>query len=318
MAPFPRLLWVTLLIASACAGSREGKMRFEEAFPSPPPAAPASAEGAVPKAAARGPEAAGSLELQSALVTFASRARQHRGGVAEGGAMPGMQVKNWLELGVAVDAFLDRPARRTSSYDVIRARVTMEAELEMDARRYGDIPGQLADEVTERIGELSMRMAQLRRLHVRARESRPELVWPVEPVTVTSLFGRRFHPVFKVYKQHSGVDLAADVGQTVIAAARGTVMRAELTATGGNVLELSHGSLLTTRYEHLSVFLVSPGEVVQQGQAVGLAGESGVTTGPHLHFELWRDGRPCDPLEELEHGARPGSASASAAALGGR
>jgi murein DD-endopeptidase MepM/ murein hydrolase activator NlpD len=297
-------------------------MRFEEAFPSPPPAPapgqPGPAGGAASKPAARGPEALGSLELQSALVTFGARARKYRGEVAEGGTMPAMQVKNWLELEAAVDAFLDRSPLKTSSYDVIRARVTMEAELELDARRYGDIPAQLADDVTERIGDLSMRMAQLRRLHVRAREVRPELVWPVEPVTVTSLFGRRFHPILKVYKQHSGVDLAADVGQTVIAAARGTVLRAELTATGGNLLEISHGPLLTTRYEHLSVFLVSPGEVVQQGQAVGLAGESGATTGPHLHFELWRDGRPCDPLEEMEHGARTGSASASNDAPGGR
>jgi murein DD-endopeptidase MepM/ murein hydrolase activator NlpD len=287
-------------------------MRFEEAFPSSPQApAPAA-----PKAAARGPEAVGSVELQSALVTFGARARKYRGEVAEGSTIPVLQVKNWLDLEAAVDAFLERSPRQTSSYDVIRARVTMEAELELDGRRYGEIPPQLADEVTGRVGELAMRMAQLRRLGVRARELRPELVWPVEPVTVTSLFGRRFHPIFKVYKQHTGVDLAADVGQTVNAAARGTVLRAELTETGGNLLELSHGPQLTTRYEHLSVFLVKPGEVVQQGQPIALAGESGTATGPHLHFELWRDGHPCDPLEELDHGVRPGAVSS--AAPGGR
>jgi murein DD-endopeptidase MepM/ murein hydrolase activator NlpD len=148
------------------------------------------------------------------------------------------------------------------------------------------------------------------------------VIWPVEPVTVTSLFGRRFHPILKVYRQHSGIDLAASVGQTVNAAARGTVMRAEFAGEGGNLLEISHGPQMTTRYEHLSVFLVSPGEVVQQGQPIGLAGESGQATGPHLHFELWRDGHPCDPLESLEQSPRSASASpggrTQTASAGGR
>jgi murein DD-endopeptidase MepM/ murein hydrolase activator NlpD len=216
--------------------------------------------------------------------------------------MPGQEVKNWLALESALDAFLERAPRQTSSYDVIRARVTMEAELELDGRRYGDIPGDLADDVTDRIGQLAMRMAQLRRLKVRAREAMPPFVWPVEPVTVTSLFGRRFHPILKMYRQHSGIDLAADLGQSVSAAARGTVRRAEYTDTGGNLLEIAHGPTVTTRYEHLSYFLVKVGDVVQQGEPIGLAGQSGAATGPHLHFELWREGRPCDPLEELEHG----------------
>ncbi|HYV48542.1 MAG TPA: M23 family metallopeptidase [Myxococcaceae bacterium] len=313
-APFPRLLWALPLIAAACAGSREGKMRFEEAFPASPPPAAAPSGGAAAKEP-KGPEAVGSVELQSALVAFGARARKYRADSPEGSPMPALEVENWLQLEAAVDTFLDRSPRKTSSYDVIRARVTMEAELEMDARRYGDIPAQLADEVTERVGGLAVRMATLRRLHVRAREVAPELIWPIEPVTVTSLFGRRFHPILKIYRQHSGVDLAADVGQTVSAAARGTVLRAEFAGEGGNLLEISHGPMMTTRYEHLSVFLVSLGEVVQQGQPIGLAGESGVATGPHLHFELWRDGKPCDPLESLEQAPRTASASAT---VGGR
>src|SRR6185295_9691632 len=249
-------------------------MRFEEAFPASPPPAAAPSGGAAAKEP-KGPEAVGSVELQSALVAFGARARKYRADSPEGSPMPALEVENWLQLEAAVDAFLDRSPKKASSYDVIRARVTMEAELEMDARRYGDIPAQLADEVTERVGGLAVRMATLRRLHVRAREVAPELIWPIEPVTVTSLFGRRFHPILKIYRQHSGVDLAADVGQTVSAAARGTVLRAEFAGEGGNLLEISHGPMMTTRYEHLSVFLVSLGEVVQQGQPIGLAGESG-------------------------------------------
>jgi len=304
VAPLPRLVWAIPLIAAACAAPRPEKMRFEEAFARPAPPAPPGRAAPGAKAEARGPEAVGSVELQSALVAFGARARKHRGEVAEGSPMPSQQVKNWLQLQSVIDSFLAAGAKKTSSYDVVRARMTMEAELELDARRYGDLPAELADDVTDRIAHLSMRMTQLRRLRVRAREVMPELIWPVEPVNVTSLFGRRFHPIFKIYRQHSGVDLAADLGQSVNAAARGTVRRAEYTETGGKLLEISHGPTVTTRYEHLSFFLVGPGDVVQQGEPIGLAGQSGAATGPHLHFELWRDGRPCDPLEELDVGAR--------------
>lgn len=285
------------MVTAACATSPE-KMRFEDAFaPSPASTSPAPA----PEGEARGPEAVGSVELQSALVAFAARARKHRASSVEGSPMPAEQVKNWLQLQSAIEMFLERAARRTSSYDVIRARVTVEAELELDGRRYGDIPGDLAEDVTYQVGRLALRMAELRRLQVRTRQVQPDLIWPVEPVIVTSLFGRRFHPVLKFYRQHSGVDLAADLGQAVNAVARGTVLRADWTNGGGNLVELSHGPRLTTRYGHLSYMLVQPGDIVRQGEPIGLAGQSGTATGPHVHFELWRDGQPCDPLEELDH-----------------
>jgi murein DD-endopeptidase MepM/ murein hydrolase activator NlpD len=142
-------------------------------------------------------------------------------------------------------------------------------------------------------------MAELRKLKVQVRNEPPEFAWPVSPVSVTSLFGRRFHPILKVYKQHAGLDLAAGIGQAVSAAARGTVIRAEWSGAHGQMVEVSHSPSVITRYSHLSALFVQPGDTVAQGTAVGLAGRTGAATGVHLHFELWRDGQPCDPLDEL-------------------
>lgn len=297
-----------LLLLTACAAPRVEKIAFQDAFPEPAPApAPAPAPDPAPPKKKKEPassEVVNSVELQSALVSFSARAWKYRREAAQGSPMPAMEVKNWLQLVEAVDGFLDRSPRQTSSYDVIRARVTLEAELELDGRRYGDIPGDLAEDVDERITRLAVRMSQLRGLRMRARDARPDFEWPVSPVAVTSLFGRRFHPILKVYRQHTGIDLAAELGQPVNAAARGTVIRAEWSGAAGKLVEISHSPTVSTRYGHLSHILVEPGDIVKQGEAVGLAGRTGAATGVHLHFELWRNGRACDPLEELDEAMR--------------
>jgi len=126
--------------------------------------------------------------------------------------------------------------------------------------------------------------------------------WPVEPVLVTSPFGPRIDPITGVpQQQHQGVDLAAGKGQAVTASAQGKVLRAE-SASGhyGNWVELEHGRGVSTRYAHLSSIVLKPGQEVSQGELLGFAGDTGRVTGPHLHFELRRDGEAVDPLEELE------------------
>lgn len=297
MAP-PFRIASALLLVTACVTPREEKLAFQEAFPAPVPA-PEPA-----KADAVASEVVGSVELQSALISFTARSWKYRREAVQGSSMPAMEVKNWLQLVEMVDRFLARTARQTSSFDVIRARVTLEAELELDGRRYGDIPGALAEDVDQRITRLAVRMAQIRGLRLKARDARPNFEWPVSPVAVSSLFGRRFHPILKYYKQHTGIDMAAELGQTVTAAARGTVIRAEWSGSAGKLVEISHAPNLSTRYGHLSQILVQPGDIVKQGDAVGLAGRTGAATGVHLHFELWRNGRACDPLEELDEAMR--------------
>jgi murein DD-endopeptidase MepM/ murein hydrolase activator NlpD len=102
-----------------------------------------------------------------------------------------------------------------------------------------------------------------------------------------------------VYQQHQGIDLVAVRGQPVTAAGDGVVIRAEHGNGHGNHVEVDHGGGVMTRYSHLSAILVVPGVAVKQGESIGLAGDTGLATGVHLHFELWRSGQAVDPLVEL-------------------
>jgi murein DD-endopeptidase MepM/ murein hydrolase activator NlpD len=287
-------------------------MSFSEALQSSP-SSDVPAALPVVRAKSAPAEAQPSLELMGALTGFSARARHYRAAVATGAAMPEQQVSNWQDLLSTVDAFLRKRPEETSSYDVVRARFTAEAELELDARAYGDFPSEIAEDVVDRTTRLAVRMASLRHLHVRTREPAPtDFDWPVSPVAVTSLFGKRIHPITKRYSPHLGVDLAAESGQLVSAAARGTVLSAEWSGGYGLRVEIQHAGGVITRYGHLSQLLVEPGVVVDKGDPLGLAGNTGLSTGPHLHFELIRNGRPVDPLDEM--GFEPAKKRASPSA----
>jgi murein DD-endopeptidase MepM/ murein hydrolase activator NlpD len=303
---------LVLLIAalSACATPRAEKVSFEDAFrrtkggdaedaPKEAQRAPAPEKKEAPGDLEVPPAARSSMELQGALVSFAARARKYRATTPRGTGMPGPEVANWLGLLDATDAFLARNAKDTSSYDVIRARFTMEAEMDLDARTYATVPQALFEDVMERITAFGVRMAELRRLQIKTQEVASAYVWPVEPVAITSLFGRRLHPIAHVFRPHLGVDLAASIRQEVFAAAAGTVIRAEWSGAHGKQVEILHPGNITTRYSHLSDILVDAGTVLKKGDTVGLAGSTGASTGVHLHFEFWRNGKACDPLEEL-------------------
>lgn len=291
------------MLCVGCATARVEKMSFDEAFEadasrrSPHRATAKKRKTAKPPATfARSPHE--SKELQAALAGFAESARQQRTKAKPGAPMPPEQAANWSVLLDAVDAFLSRAPEKTASIDVIRARAAAEAELELDARTYGDFPEDVAERVLGSITRLGLRMAQLRP-RKRAAEVRMSFEWPVEPVTITSLYGRRLHPVTRTVKQHTGVDLDAYAGQLVTSAAHGQIIRAGWNGAHGVQVEIQHAGGVITRYSHLASALVEKGAVVQKGDPIGLAGTSGLSTGIHLHFELWRDGKPRDPLEEL-------------------
>lgn len=311
-----RLAALLLLVLSACAAPRaRQKMSFAELYAqdarTAPPASPRASSEKMPQVRRKGArleDAPVSLELRAALAAFADVARGARGQVAKGSAMPQAQVDNWRRMNASLDAFLKQPVRKTSSLDVVRARVTLEAELEQDARAYGDIPSDLADAVLARVDLLAVRMAALRRLQLEPSKKPLQFAWPVDPVIITSVFGSRVHPITGEEREHQGLDLAAKAGQLVTAAARGVVIRAGWNGGYGNQVVVQHDGDVTTRYGHLSRVLVEPGEVVEQGDVVGAAGKTGLATGVHLHFEIWRNGEPEDPLEQMgptESGEEP-------------
>ncbi len=121
--------------------------------------------------------------------------------------------------------------------------------------------------------------------------------WPVPSCTyVTSRFGLRIHPVYKTEKYHSGLDVGAGYGAAIVAADTGSVVRAGNSGDGyGNCVILDHGNGYTTLYAHMSSVSVSEGQSVNKGSTIGYVGSSGLSTGPHCHFEIWSGGSRTDP-----------------------
>jgi murein DD-endopeptidase MepM/ murein hydrolase activator NlpD len=123
------------------------------------------------------------------------------------------------------------------------------------------------------------------------------LAWPLPDSTqVTSPFGVRPHPLLGGRRFHAGIDLGVPVGTQVRAAAEGIVRRASDDRVNGRLLLLDHGSGVSTVYCHNDALLVAPGDTVARGQIIALSGNSGLSTGPHLHYQLDLPQGPVDPL----------------------
>ena len=116
---------------------------------------------------------------------------------------------------------------------------------------------------------------------------------------VTSHFGVRRHPVFGDMRQHSGTDFQAAHGSVVVAADSGTVITSTYNSSYGNYIVVAHGGGVTTLYAHLSSRSVSVNDTVSKGQQVGLVGSTGISTGPHLHFEVSVNGTRINPMSKL-------------------
>lgn len=113
---------------------------------------------------------------------------------------------------------------------------------------------------------------------------------------LTSLFGQRFHPILGYVRMHAGVDFGAPWGAPIVAAADGLVAYAGYHGGHGNYVRLDHGGGLGTGYGHMSRIAVTAGERVRAGEVIGFVGSSGLSTGPHLHYEMYRNGQTVDPL----------------------
>ncbi len=133
-------------------------------------------------------------------------------------------------------------------------------------------------------------------------------IYPVNPktVTLTSPFGARFHPVRKTIIFHEGVDLAGPAGQPVYATGDGVVESTQINFSGyGNVIVIDHGFGYKTRYAHLKEIKVTAGQVVIRGDKIGTLGNSGLSTGPHLHYEVIYRGTQINPWNYLNPDISP-------------
>jgi len=123
-------------------------------------------------------------------------------------------------------------------------------------------------------------------------------LWPVEG-PITGSFGERIDPFNGEGAFHSGVDISASIGQSVVAPADGTVTFADFSGGYGREVVIDHGHGITTRYAHLASFAVAPGQFVHRGDTIGYVGLSGRSTGPHLHYEVRINDTPVNPRKYL-------------------
>jgi murein DD-endopeptidase MepM/ murein hydrolase activator NlpD len=129
-------------------------------------------------------------------------------------------------------------------------------------------------------------------------------IWPTRG-WLTDSFGRRRDPFTGEGGYHTGLDISAEHGEPVYATATGTVESAEPSGAYGNMIVITHGFGISTRYAHLSRFAVKAGDQIQRGALVGFAGATGRATGEHLHYEVLVYGRQLNPLQFLVNRAKP-------------
>src|SRR5438309_2244903 len=111
------------------------------------------------------------------------------------------------------------------------------------------------------------------------------------------MVGLRAHPLLHLARPHEGIDVSAKMGAEIEAPAAGIVTDVKWEEGYGNMLTIDHGYGLVTRYAHCSKILVARGSRVKRGQKVALVGSTGLSTGPHLHYEVWVNGKPVDPVK---------------------
>ena len=124
--------------------------------------------------------------------------------------------------------------------------------------------------------------------------------FPMQSKSLSSAFGMRFHPKHKTMMMHNGVDIGAPIGSPVFAAKSGTVKYATQVGGYGNAIQLDHGNGVTTLYGHLDKYGVKAGQKVQGGQKIAESGNTGVSSGPHLHFEIAKNGVRDNPVKHLK------------------
>lgn len=128
----------------------------------------------------------------------------------------------------------------------------------------------------------------------------PSYIWPCSSYRITSYFGYRTSTMRGMTSNHQAVDIGCPIGTSVWASCGGTVVHAGWMSSYGYCVFINHPDGKQTRYAHLSKILVSKGQSVSQGQKIALSGNTGVSTGPHLHFEMRKGGVPVNPLNYVE------------------
>ena len=157
----------------------------------------------------------------------------------------------------------------------------------------------IRSQIDKKVAELQKQQEAAKKAGQKVVSGSGKLTWPVvgtSTANVTSGFGYRIHPIFGDKRFHSGVDISANSGTTIMAADAGTVVSAVYSSSYGNYVVISHGNGMVTLYAHMNSMAVSSGQTVTKGQTIGYVGSTGWSTGPHCHFEIKVNGQLVDPL----------------------
>ncbi|MCG2588069.1 M23 family metallopeptidase [Rhodohalobacter sulfatireducens] len=158
------------------------------------------------------------------------------------------------------------------------------------------------DRLERRLGVQKVSFAEVKKYYSTNRE-RLKSIPAIRPVNgiIISGYGMRIHPVLRYKRMHEGIDFRADIATDVYATGDGVIKFAGRNGTFGNLIEIDHGFGFVTRYAHLSSFVnnLKVGQEVKRGELIGFTGNSGLTEGPHLHYEVLVNNRPIDPLNYL-------------------
>ena len=178
------------------------------------------------------------------------------------------------------------------------------AEIRANEASYADAIDELEREEEEILAEIVKKSKELAAQQAEGQKSNPGgYIWPVDSRYITSTVGGRNSPGGIGSTNHKGTDIGrVGYNSKIYAAKDGTVIVSQYSSSYGNYVAISHGSGNTTLYAHMSSRKVSVGQVVKQGDVIGITGSTGNSTGPHLHFEITENGVRVNPLS---HGATP-------------
>jgi len=181
----------------------------------------------------------------------------------------------------------------------LRELSTSRSQIEGEISRSKKEIANLEKEIDKQIEESKRLNSVIKSLSTKKKYAGGSMTWPCpSSYTITSSYGMRKHPVLRKYKMHTGIDIAADKGASIVAANSGTVIMAHYDTNGyGNMVVIDHGGGITTLYGHASKLLVKVGQEVKAGAVIAKVGSTGLSTGNHLHFEVRVNGETKDPMK---------------------